>query len=300
MEDEKKKIRIVSPAKQIEEKQVVFAKDFLEKHGFIVEISAHALGQYHYFSGTINERLSDFQEALDDPSVDFILCARGGYGCVQFIDLLDFTEFLKSPKLIIGYSDVTVFHSHLHRHFSVPSLHATAPLNFSENTKEALDSLLNVLNNQPNEYRFQPPDLNVNGEISAPVVGGNLSILYSLLGTNSDFNYKGKILFIEEVGEAVYAIDRMFYALKKANKLKGLMGVIVGGLTNMKDSEVPFGKSAEEVIWSHIQPLGIPCCFSFPAGHIDDNRALILGANAQLSVTAQEVVFCSPKAKKQS
>jgi muramoyltetrapeptide carboxypeptidase len=266
MEDEKKKIRIVSPAKQIEEKQVVFAKDFLEKHGFIVEISAHALGQYHYFSGTINERLSDFQEALDDPSVDFILCARGGYGCVQFIDLLD----------------------------------ATAPLNFSENTKEALDSLLNVLNNQPNEYRFQPHDLNVNGEISAPVVGGNLSILYSLLGTNSDFNYKGKILFIEEVGEAVYAIDRMFYALKKANKLKGLMGVIVGGLTNMKDSEVPFGKSAEEVIWSHIQPLGIPCCFSFPAGHIDDNRALILGANAQLSVTAQEVVFCSPKAKKQS
>jgi muramoyltetrapeptide carboxypeptidase len=285
------KIRIVSPAKQIEEKQVVFAKDFLEKHGFIVEISAHALGQYHYFSGTIDERLSDFQEALDDTSVDFILCARGGYGCVQFIDQLDFTEFLKSPKLIIGYSDVTVFHSHLHRHFSVPSVHATAPLNFSENTKEALDSLVNVLNNQPNEYRFQPHHLNVEGEISAPVVGGNLSILYSLLGTNSDLNYDGKILFIEEVGEAVYAIDRMFYALKKAGKLDALAGVIVGGLTNMKDSEIPFGKSAEEVIWSHIQPLGIPLCFGFPAGHINDNRVIILGNSASLSISNQEVLF---------
>jgi muramoyltetrapeptide carboxypeptidase len=205
--------------------------------------------------------------------------------------LLNFDKFSVAPKLIIGYSDVTVFHSHLHSHFSVPSVHATAPLNFSENTNEALNSLLNVLNNQPNEYRFQPHHLNIEGEISAPVVGGNLSILYSLLGTNSDFNYDGKILFIEEVGEAVYAIDRMFYALKKSGKLEALAGVIVGGLTNMKDSEIPFGKSAEEVIWSHLEPLGIPLCFGFPAGHIKDNRAIILGSSASLSISKQEVVF---------
>lgn len=286
-----KKIRIVSPAKYIEQKPVDFAEEFLQKSGFDVEIGTYALGQDHYFSGSIEERLSDFQFALDDPSVDIILCSRGGYGCVQIIDRLDFSAFISNPKLIIGYSDVTVFHNHINRHFNINTVHATAPLNFEENTKEALSSLLNVLNGIENQYKIQPNKLNIQGKVEAQIVGGNLAIIYSLLGTNSDVNCDDKILFIEEIGEAIYSVDRMFYALKKSGKLAKIKGLIVGGMTNMKDSELPFGKSVEEVIHDHISPLDIPLVFDFPAGHIDDNRALIIGKKATLSVGEDAVIF---------
>lgn len=286
-----KKIRIVSPAKSIDQLPVDFAENFLEQNGFEIEIGTYALGQDHYFSGTIQERLSDFQFALNDPSVDIILCSRGGYGCVQLIDLLDFTAFKNDPKLIVGYSDVTVFHSHIPRNFGVNTLHATAPLNFSENSPEALQSLVNALNGIENTYEIDPHILNREGETEAAVIGGNLAILYSLLGTNSEADFDGKILFIEEVGEAIYAVDRMFYALKKAGKLAQLKGLIVGGMTKMKDSEMPFGKSVEEVIHDHISPLNIPLAFNFPAGHIDDNRALIIGKKATLSVKKESVTF---------
>jgi len=286
-----KKIRIVSPAKSIDQVHVDFAENFLEEHGFEIEIGTYALGQDHYFSGTVQERLSDFQYALDDPSIDIILCARGGYGCVQLIDELDFSAFLQDPKLIVGYSDVTVFHSHITANFQLQTIHATAPLNFAENTTEALESLLNALKGRENTYEFGSHARNVLGDVEAEVIGGNLAILYSLLGTNSEVNFKDKILFIEEVGEAVYAVDRMFYALKKAGKLKQIKGLMVGGMTHMKDSEIPYGKSVEEVIHDHIAPLNIPLAFNFPAGHIDDNRALIMGKKAKLSVGFESVTF---------
>ncbi len=286
-----KKIRIVSPAKSIDQLHVDFAENFLEQHGFEIEIGTYALGQDHYFSGTIQERLSDFQYALDDPSIDIILCARGGYGSVQLIDELDFSAFLNDPKLIVGYSDVTVFHSHITANFKIPTLHASAPLNFAENTPEALESLLNAFNGIENVYKITPHSLNVLGEVEAMVIGGNLAILYSLLGTNSEADFKDKILFIEDVGEAVYAVDRMFYALKKAGKLSQIKALMVGGMTNMKDSEIPYGKSIEEVIHSHIAPLNIPLVFNFPAGHIDDNRAVIIGKKATLSADSETVIF---------
>lgn len=286
-----KKIRIVSPAKHIDQVHVDFAENFLQRHGFEIEIGTYALGQDHYFSGTIQERLSDFQYALDDPSVDIILCSRGGYGCVQLIDELDFSAFLIDPKLIVGYSDVTVFHSHITANFNLPTLHATAPLNFSENTPEALQSLLNALSGIENNYEIDSHGLNIFGDVVAEVIGGNLAILYSLLGTNSAANFEGKILFIEDVGEAIYAVDRMFYALKKAGKLAQIKAVIVGGMTTMKDSEIPYGKSVEEVIHSHISMLNIPLAFNFPAGHIDDNRVLIMGKKATLSVQKESVAF---------
>lgn len=286
-----KKIRIVSPAKSIDQLHVDFAENFLEQHGFEVEIGTYALGQDHYFSGTIQERLSDFQFALDDPSIDIILCSRGGYGCVQLIDELDFSAFLNDPKLIVGYSDVTVFHSHITANFGLQTLHATAPLNFAENTPEALESLLNALNGIENVYAITPHPLNVSGEVEAELIGGNLAIIYSLLGTNSEANFEDKVLFIEEVGEAIYAVDRMFYTLKKAGKLSQIKGLIVGGMTNMKDSETPYGKTVEEVIHSHIAPLNIPLVFNFPAGHIDDNRAVIIGKKATLSVDSETVTF---------
>ena len=285
------KIRIVSPAKHIEKEHVEYAVSWLENQSFEVEVGQFALGQHHYFSGTEAERLQDFQEALDDPTVDVILCARGGYGSIQLIDRLDFKAFIENPKFIVGYSDITVFHNHVVRHYQSPTVHATAPLNFEENTGESLESLLNVLNGGQNRYEFSSHTLNIEGEIKAQVVGGNLSILYALIGTNSDADYRGKILFIEEIGEAIYALDRMFYALKKSGKLAQISGLIVGGMTQMKDSHIPYGKTAEEVIKSHVQELGIPVCFNFPAGHISDNRAIVLGKSARLTVRHDQVIF---------
>lgn len=285
------KIRIVSPAKQIAPKLLEAASDFLKKRGFEVEIAPHAGGEHNYFSGTIEERLSDFQAALDDSELDIILCARGGYGSVQLIDQLDFSKFVKRPKLIVGYSDITVFHNHIHANYNLPTVHATAPLNFAENTTEALESLINVFNGVSNTYVVPKHELNIQGEVEGILVGGNLAILHALIGTNSDIDYTGKILFIEDVGEAIYALDRMFYALKKSGKLDQISGLIVGGLTAMKDSEKPFGRTAEEVIHDHIKNQDIPVCFNFPAGHIDDNRALLLGKKVKLVVDTDSTKF---------
>lgn len=286
-----KKIHIIAPAKVIDKACIDFAVDFLQKNGFEVSLAKHVLGQYNYFSGTDAERLADFQAALDDESIDFILCARGGYGSVRIIDDLDFTKFLKKPKLIIGFSDITVFHNHIQSHFNIPTLHASVPLNFQSNTPEALNSLVNVLNEKPNKYEIAPSKYNRSGEVKAVVVGGNLSIIYSLIGTNSDLNTDGKILFIEDIGEHIYAIDRILYSLKKSNKLQKLAGLIVGGMTNIKDTEIPFGKNVEEVISEIVAPYKFPVCFNFPAGHVDDNCAIILGKEALLVVTPDGATF---------
>jgi muramoyltetrapeptide carboxypeptidase len=286
-----KKIHITSPAKVIDKACIDFAVDFLQKKGFEVSLAPHVLGQHHYFSGTDAERLSDFQAALDDNSIDFILCARGGYGSVRIIDSLDFSNFIKKPKLIIGFSDITVFHNHIHTHFNLPTAHTSVPLNFPSNSMEALKSLVNVLNGKSNTYFVESSVHNRNGLAKAIVVGGNLSILYSLIGTNSDIQTDGKILFIEDIGEHIYSVDRILYALKKSNKIQKLAGLIVGGMTNIKDTEIPFGKTVEEVISDIVSPYTFPVCFNFPAGHIDDNRALILGKEATLNVSADMVVF---------
>lgn len=286
-----KKIRIIAPAKAIEKEYVLFAKTFLEENGFDVEISEHCLGQHNYFSGTDEERAFDFQQALDDESVDFILCARGGYGCVRIIDKVDFTKFNKKPKLIFGFSDVTVFHNHIHSHIDYPTVHSTVPLNFKDNSKESLSSLIDILNQQAVKYVFHTHPKNVFGGVSAKVVGGNLSVLHSLIGTNSDINFDGKILFIEDLAESIYAIDRMMWSFKKANKLNHIVGLIVGGFTNISDTKPPFGKSVEEVILEHTKHLNIPICFDFPAGHINDNRAIILGHDTTLNVSKKEVIF---------
>jgi len=286
-----KKIRIVSPAKVIEKECVDFAVDFLRKNNFEVEVSKNALGKNSYFSGTDDERLADFQEALDDETVDFILCTRGGYGSVRIIDQLDFSKFIQHPKLIIGFSDITVFHSHIHTYFGLPTIHASVPLNFKSNTPKALYSLLNALNNKPMSYEIIPSKYNREGDVKAKLVGGNLSILHSLIGTNSDIDTTGKILFIEDIAEPIYSIDRMMFALKKSGKLDKLAGLIVGGMTNIKDSEIPFGKTVYEIISEIAGPYKFPVCFDFPAGHIDDNRAMVFGKEATLKVSKGKVIF---------
>lgn len=285
-----KKIRIVSPAKAIDERHIDFAEGFLRSKGFEVEVGRFAKGRHHYFSGTDEERILDMQEALDAPDVDVILCSRGGYGSVRIIDELDFRGFLRNPKLILGYSDITVFHNRLVR-MGYESVHCTAPLNFEDNTQAALDSMVKILNEESVEYTISAHSLNRSGQLKEKIVGGNLSVFCGLIGTDDEVDAKGKVLFIEEVGEAIYEIDRMMYQLKKSKILKGLDGLIVGGMTNLKDSEVPFGQTVDAIIREAVEEYDYPLCFNFPAGHIPDNRAIVFGKLARLQVTDSGAIF---------
>lgn len=282
------RIEIVAPAKAIEEEYVTYAKSFLEEKGFVVTISKHCLGRKNYFSGTIEERLSDFQEALDNPEIKAIVCARGGYGCLQLVDKIDWNTFMNHPKWITGFSDVTVLHQRI-RNLGIESIHGTMPLNFKENTDAALETFVSALTGRGYSIDLKNHPSNIQGVCSGKVVGGNLSILYGLLGTNDQINYSGCILFIEDLAEHIYHIDRMFYAFEKAGVLKVISGLIVGGMTDLKDTAEPFGLSCEEVILSHVEDLNIPVCFNFPSGHINDNRAIINNRTAELTVSDLEI-----------
>lgn len=277
-------IAIVAPAKAIEQEPVYFAKEFLEKAGFRVQLSEHCLGNHHYFSGDEAQRLSDFQQALDQDDVKAILCARGGYGCVQLVDRINWAGQLREPKWIIGFSDVTYFHQRMQRH-GIASIHGTMPLNFQQNSEEALATLIASIEGNPMNFHWDGNAFNKMGEAKGKLIGGNLSILYALLGTDDQLDYSDSILYIEDVGEPIYAIDRMFYALSKAGVLDRIKGLLVGGMSNLSDSAVPFGTGYEEVILSHFQYRRVPIAFGFPAGHIDDNRALILGTEVKLCVS---------------
>lgn len=280
-------IEILAPAKSIEASHVNFSKALLEEKGFKVRISENCLGSHHYFSGTIEERLSDFQKALDDEAVKAILCARGGYGSVQIVDNLGWASFLRSPKWIIGFSDITVFHQKV-AHFNLQSLHATMPLNFEANSKASISTLINALEGKLTSITAPFSPKNQFGETSGKLIGGNLSILYSLLASKECPDYSNTILFIEDLAEQLYCLDRMFYAFEKAGVLDKINGLIVGGMSNMQDTQVPFGKTVEEIILSHFQYRKTPICFNFPAGHIDDNQALNLGKEVTLSVTKEK------------
>lgn len=276
-------IAIVAPAKQIEQEYVTQAQLLLESAGYNVLIGEHCLGSHHYFSGTDKERLSDFQQALDNPAVKAILCARGGYGCIRIVDDIDWSHFVKQPKWIIGFSDVTILHQRI-QVLGFPSIHGTMPLNFQENSKEALSTLFEAIEGENPTITIPSNQHNIQGEAMGNLVGGNLSILYSLIGTNDEVNYEGTILFIEDLAEQLYHLDRMFYAFKKAGILNKIKGLIIGGMTDMKDTAIPFGSNLEEIILYHCQELAIPVAFQFPAGHINDNRALLLGKKVRLTV----------------
>lgn len=284
------KIRIISPGKAIDAKHIDFAEGYLRSKGYEVSIGKHAKGQHNYFSGTKEERLKDLQEAMDDEDVDVIVCSRGGYGCIHLVDDIDYRKFLWNPKMFVGYSDVTVFHNRLNR-MGFESIHATAPLNFEENTTAALESLIYALDGDENEYDIPNHSLNRDGQVTEKVVGGNLSILCSLIGTHDELRTRNRILFIEEIGEPVYKIDRMIRQLKQAKLLSRLDGLIVGSLTQIKDSDPPYGVTAEEVIREAVEEYDYPVCFGFPAGHINDNRAIVFGRDAKLIVSKTGAIF---------
>ena len=245
----------------------------------------------NYFSATDDDRRDELQAMLDDKNINAILCGRGGYGVGRIIDELDFTLFKKNPKWIIGFSDITVLHSHIYTHLKIASLHApmAAAFNDGEYKNEFIQSLQNAITGKKATYKTAAHEFNKTGIASGELVGGNLSLLAHLTGTPSDINTKNKILFIEDIGEYIYNIDRMLYQIKRSGKLNKLAGLIIGGFTDMKDTERSFGKTVYEVINDIIVEYNYPVCFGFPVSHGRENYALKVGGNYTLTVTKKTV-----------
>ncbi|MFB0939281.1 MAG: LD-carboxypeptidase [Urechidicola sp.] len=277
-------VAIVSAARKISLGEITPAINLLKSWGLKVVIGDTIDLSENQYAGSDEERTKDFQAMLDNTKVKAIWCARGGYGTVRIIDQLDFSSFLKNPKWIIGYSDITVLHSHLHNS-GVASSHATMPINVQKNTKKALKSLKKTLFGQKIDKSVSFSKKNKLGKGKGKLVGGNLSILYSLLGSKTSINTDGKILFIEDLDEYLYHVDRMIIGLKRNGYFDNLQGLIVGGMTQMHDNTIPFGKTAKEIILDAVSEYDFPVCFKFPAGHIDDNRALMLGAEVEMEAT---------------
>ena len=286
-------VGIISTARKISMEEITEAVHLLNSWELKAKIGSTIGIEDHQYAGTDQQRIDDLQRMLDDPEVSAIWCARGGYGTVRIVDHLDFTKFLEHPKWIIGYSDVTVLHSQLHN-LRVQTLHATMPINVDGNSKAALSTLKASLFGKSPSVATSPSKHNRTGSGSGPLVGGNLSILYSLLGSSSSIDTTGKILFIEDLDEYLYHTDRMVINLKRNGYFEGLAGLVVGGFTKMHDNTIPFGKNAQEIILDAVRPYDFPVCFNFPAGHIDDNRALLLGHEYVLNVS-EEKVSLSPK-----
>ncbi len=288
------KIGIAVPARKISPEELQPALEILQGWGLEPVFASNLFKSQDQYAGTDDERLKGLQELLDNNEIKAILCARGGYGTMRIIDSLDFSIFTQKPKWIAGYSDITVLHSHINKNFGIETLHSTMPLNFSANTNEALESLRKALTGENLSYTSDRHEFNREGYAEGILTGGNLSMLYALSGSDSDITTDGKILFIEDLEEYLYHIDRMMVQLKRSGKLQNLAGLIVGGMNNMNDNTVPFGKTAYEIIAEHVAGYDYPLCFGFPAGHIEDNRTLFMGRKIDLIVEKKSsiVQFC--------
>ena len=264
-----------------------------ENWGFTTKVGTTIGRQYHYFSGTDEERIEDFQHMLDDDNVKAILCARGGYGLSRIIDKIDFTRFTENPKWIIGFSDVTILHSHIYRNYNISTLHGPMANAFNEDgfKNEFVNSLRYALEGRKIKYQVNQHEFNRKGEGIGELVGGNLALLAHLVGTDSDLKTKGRILCIEDVGEYLYNIDRMMYQLRRSGKLDKLAGLIVGGFTDMKDTEKPFGQTAYEIIRDAVAEYDYPVCFDFPVSHGKENYALKIGVGYKLKVGKNKVTL---------
>ena len=284
-------IYIVSPAKSIDPESIYFAIKLVESWGFTAECAAHTLGKHNYFSGNDFDRISDFQLAIDHKDAKAILCARGGYGCVRVVDELNWSNFEQSPKWLIGFSDITVLH-HRAQRLSIMSMHATMPLNFQMNSKEALETFRSALTGESFSIEAPLSSMNNTGIARGPLVGGNLSIIYSLLGTTDAYDFRGSILFIEDLSEQLYHIDRMLFALQKAGVFDEIKALVIGGMTDLQDTTPSFGMTYEDAILEKVKDNNVPICFNFPTGHIEDNRAMIIGAMVELEVNEQGAKLC--------
>lgn len=287
-------IGIVCPAGYMDAEKAQTCINTLQEWGYRVKVGKTLGGASgNYFSGTDEERLADLQQMLDDDEVKAVLCGRGGYGAGRIIDQLDLKKFRKHPKWIVGYSDITVLHSHLYSNYYIASLHApmAAAFNDGGNSNEYVLSLKDALEGKKIKYTVPVHEFNRRGKVVGELVGGNLSLLAHLVGTGSDIKTKGRILFIEDVGEYSYNIDRMLHQLRRSGKLSNLAGLIIGGFTDMKDTERPFGKPVYEIILDIIKDYDYPVCFDFPVSHSDRNYALKIGVRYKLKVGKTKVLL---------
>lgn len=284
------KIAIVCPAKRLP-KPIDAAIDILKAWGLEVVLGETLSSSFNQFAGTDQQRAADLQRYLDDSSIKAIIAARGGYGTIRIIDQLDFTAFAQNPKWLIGFSDITILLSHALAALQTQGIHAQMPYTFDTSTAEALESLRKALFGEPITYTYESGFKNVEGQAEGILIGGNLSLLIAVEGSVSEMDYQDKILFLEDVGEHEYSIDRMMRILKRNGKLSQLKGLVVGAFNEISPEPIPFGQSPEELILDLVKEYGYPVCFNFPTGHIDDNRAMILGKNVSLTVNQHQVQF---------
>ncbi len=285
-------IAILATARKNTDNNLQPAIKLLQNWGLKV-VFGHTIGlDNHQLAGTDAERAADFQQHLDNPKINAIWVVRGGYGTVRIIDLIDFSEFEKHPKWIIGFSDICVLHHKINQ-LGIASLHALMPINVNKASNIALESLKKALFGEPLVYSLSANSENKLGQVQAKIVGGNLSVIYSQLGSKTQLKTRNKILFIEDLDEQLYHIDRMIVALKRSGLFDHLKGLIVGSFSSMHDNAIPWGQSANQIIASHCIAFEFPILTNFPAGHIDDNRCLIFEKKAQLSVlqTGSKLVF---------
>ena len=279
-------IGIVSPARAIEAAQLEPAIRFFEKHGLRVLVGDNAYNRHGQMAGSEEDKIQDIQGFISNPEVKAIISTRGGYGCVRIIDQLDLGPLAEQMKWFVGFSDVTVFHSHIHQTYGTPTIHSTMPINMTENPTEeekiSNETLIDCLFGADISYVLPGHHLNQSGDTSGLLVGGNLSMLYSLCGSASDIDTRGKLLFLEDLDEYLYHVDRMMMNLKRTGKLDNLAGLIVGGMSDMRDNTIPFGKDAEQIILEHTVEYGYPIYFGFEAGHQKLNKALRFGLRAEI------------------
>jgi len=283
-------IALLCPAGYMSREKAITCIETLQSWGYRVR-EGKTLGgpSENYFSGTDDQRLAELQQNLDDPEIKAILCGRGGYGLTRIIDRIDFSRFEKDPKWIIGYSDVTVLHAHIWSNYKIATLHApmASAFNDGEAGNPYIQSLRQAIAGQSAAYSCPGHPFNRPGIASGRLIGGNLSLLAHLTGTSSEIKTKGKILFLEDVGEYRYNIDRMLYQLKRSGKFDQLAGLIIGGFTDIKDTIRPFGASVEEIIRDVVKEYDYPVCFGFPVSHEKENYALKIGVRHTLEVGPQ-------------
>ena len=282
------KIAITCPAKKLPN-PMTDAIALLQSWGLEVILGDTVNASYHQFAGNDELRAHDLQRFIDDDSIKAIIAARGGYGTIRMIDKVNFNRFAQNPKWIIGFSDITILHSHVFANYQAPSIHGQMPVNIPDASSHSLATLRKALFGEELSYEYTTHSLNRSGKSSGILVGGNLSLLVAVSGSVSDMDYTDKILFIEDVGEYLYSIDRMLRNLKRAGKLAHLAGLIVGGFTDIKDNDIPFGQTVPQIIMDLVNEYSYPVCFDFPAGHIPDNCSLILGRSVDLSVDEQHI-----------
>jgi muramoyltetrapeptide carboxypeptidase len=285
-------IGILSTARKFTSEQLEFCVQLLNSWGFKVVIGASINAEEHQFAGADTLRAKNLQDFIDDPNINAILCARGGYGTMRIIDDIDFSKFINNPKWLCGFSDVTVLHQHLQT-LGIASIHSSMPSLFPTDVNHTtLISLENALKGKELNYHVKISNDNLRMKnVEAEIIGGNLSLVYALQGSPSDIKTDGKILFIEDLDEYFYHIDRMMCSLDRAGKLKNLAALLVGGMTDMKDNSIPFGMNVPEIIHHYTKKYNYPVLFDFPAGHWKKNYAIRLGQVAKIEITNDEYIF---------